>query len=350
MAERIKGIDISAWQDGISFDEIVKAGVEFVMIRAGFGKTKDHDLDEFVSECNKHGIKYGFYWYSYALTVDRAKEEAEACIGCIKAYKPDYPVCYDMEDKSQIDGLSKRTRTDMAIMFCETIRAAGYTPGIYANPAWFENYYKKTELVGKYDIWLACWTENPDKPMRYNYGQRIWQWGLDKIGGYNVDGDLSYHDYAANGKGSVPAGEDPGVIKIGDVVMFSGGLHYVSSTAETATGRTRPPGLAKVMNIAENAPHEIALRGIDGGSNVYGWVDSQTVKPFDEAKDTLSLGDRVKVKKGAKTYNGGALASFVYNCVYEIMQIGSGIAPDYIVIGNGQQITAAVKAEDLERA
>ncbi len=246
--------------------------------------------------------------------------------------------------------LSKRTRTDMAIMFCETIRAAGYTPGIYANPAWFENYYKKTELVGKYDIWLACWTENPDKPMRYNYGQRIWQWGLDKIGGYNVDGDLSYHDYAANGKGSVPAGEDPGVIKIGDVVMFSGGLHYVSSTAETATGRTRTPGLAKVMNIAENAPHEIALRGIDGGSNVYGWVDSQTVKPFDEAKDTLSLGDRVKVKKGAKTYKGGALASFVYNCVYEIMQIGSGIAPDYIVIGNGQQITAAVKAEDLERA
>ncbi len=349
MAERIKGIDISAWQDGISFDEIVEAGVEFVMIRAGFGKTKDRLLDKFITECKKFGIKYGFYWYSYALTVDRAKEEAEACIGCIKAYKPDYPVCFDMEDKSQIDGLSKRTRTDMAIMFCETIRAAGYTPGIYANPSWFESYYKKAELVGRYDIWLACWTENPDKPTRYNYGQRIWQWGLDRIGGYNVDGDLSYHDYTANGENAAPAGEDTAVIEIGDVVMFSGGSHYVSSTAETATGGKRTPGLAKVMNIAENAPHKIALRGIDGGSNVYGWVDEELVKAVEETKETLSLGDRVRVKKGARTYKGGALASFVYNCVYEVMQIGSGVAPDYIVIGTGNQITAAVKAEDLER-
>lgn len=347
--KKIKGIDISAWQNGISFDEIKKAGVEFVMIRAGFGKTKDRNLDGFVSECKKHDIKYGFYWYSYALTIDRTKEEAEACIECIKAYKPDYPVCFDMEDKSQIDGLSKRIRTDMAIMFCETIRTAGYTPGIYSNPAWFESYYKKTELVGKYDIWLACWTENPDKPTRYNYGQRIWQWGLDKIGGYNVDGDLSYHDYTANGKDSVPTGEDPEVIEIGDIVMFSGGSHYVSSVAKTATGGTRSPGLAKVMNIAENAPHEIALRGIDGGSNVYGRVDAETVKPFDEANDTLSLGDRVKVKKGAKTYKGGALASFVYTNTYVVMQVGSGVAPDYIVIGINGQVTAAVHAEDLIR-
>lgn len=71
----------------------------------------------------------------------------------------------------------------MAIEFCETIRAAGYMPGIYSNPAWFESYYKKAELIGKYDIWLAHWTENPDKPTKYNYGQRIWQWGHDKLGG-----------------------------------------------------------------------------------------------------------------------------------------------------------------------
>ncbi|MCM1275441.1 MAG: glycoside hydrolase family 25 protein [Lachnospiraceae bacterium] len=343
MAEKIKGIDISAWQKGISFDAIKKAGVEFAVIRAGAGKIKDSQLDTFVAECKKRGIKYGFYWYSYALTVDRVKEEAAACIECIKQYKPDYPVAYDQEDQSQIDQLSTRTRTDMAITFCEAIREAGYTPAIYANPSWFESYYKKNELVGKYDIWLACWTENPDKPPRWNYGQRIWQWGLDNIGGYNVDGDLSYYDYTAeNSEPSVS--ENTIEISIGDTVMFKGGSHYVSSTATTATGGARSAGLARVMNIAESAPHKYALRGVDGGSNVYGWVDESLVE---SVKERLTLGDRVKVKRGAKTYKGGNLASFVYDCVYEVLQIGAGVAPDYIVIGIGGAVTAAVKEADL---
>ena len=348
MSEKIKGIDISVWQDGISFDAIEKAGVDFVIIRAGYGKTKDRKLDAFVAECQKRGIKYGFYWYSYALTVDRAREEAEACIEYIKKYKPDYPVCYDQEDESQIDGLSKRIRTDMAIEFCETVRAAGFIPGIYANPAWFESYYKKSELIGKYDIWLACWTESPDRPTRYKYGQRIWQWGLDKIGGFNVDGDLSYYDYkASDDNDSNVEADNTKEIAIGDTVEFKGGYHYVSSTATNPTGTARTSGQAKVMNVAPNAPHKYALRGIDGGSNVYGWVDADLVATIEETKETLTLGDRVKVKPNAETYKGGNLASFVYNNEYVVMQVGSGIAPDYIVIGNGKEITAAIKACDL---
>lgn len=347
MAERIKGVDISAYQKGISFDKLKAAGVEFCVIRAGCAKTKDSQLDTFVKECEKRGIKYGFYWYSYALTVDRAKEEAEACIECIKAYKPDYPVCFDMEDPSQIDGLSKRTRTDMAIEFCETVRAAGYTPGIYANPAWFESYYKKAELIGKYDIWLAHWTEDPNKPTRYNYGQRIWQWGLDNIGGYNVDGDLSYYDYTASDGDIASAEKSEVTIEVGDIVMFAGGSHYVSSTATTATGGTRTSGLAKVMNIAATAPHKYALRGVDGGSNVYGWVDEGLVRAVEETAETLSLGDRVKVKKGVNYYNGVTPKIWVYDNIYIVMQINAGVAPDYIVIGDGKDVTGAVKAEYL---
>ena len=126
--------------------------------------------------------------------------------------------------------------------------------------------------------------------------------------------------------------------------MFKGGSHYVSSTAQTPTGAERSSGLAKVMNIAPDAPHKYALRGIDGGSNVYGWVDRDLVEPVE---GTFTLGDRVKVKRGAKTYRGGSLAGFVYDGVYVVMQIGSGVAPDYIVIGIGGQVTAAIKAADL---
>ena len=342
-ATKLKGIDISKWQDGISFSEIKKAGVDFVIIRAGCAKTKDPLLDTFVKGCEMQGIPYGFYWYSYALTSDRAREEAEACIEVIKKYKPTYPIAYDQEDKSQIDYCSTRTRTDMAIEFCETIRAAGYTPGIYCNPAWLESYYKKAELIGKYDIWLAAWTENPDKPTKYNYGQKMWQWGLDVIGGHNVDGDLSYYDYAAANDEDIKP-EAVAEIKIGDTVMFKGGSHYKSSTESTPTGGERTAGLAEIMNIAQDAPHKYALRGVNGGSNVFGWVDRNLVEAVG---DRLELGDKVRVKAGSKTYKGGNLASFVYNNEYVVLQIGSGVAPDYIVIGVNGQITAAVRAEDL---
>ena len=330
-----KGIDISRNQQGISFEAIKKAGVDFVIIRAGCGMTKDSFLDNFIAECKMSHLKFGFYWYSYALTIKSAIDEAKACIEAIKMYNPAYPVYYDQEDKSQIEYCSTQTRTNMAIKFCNMIKSAGYTPGIYANPSWFENYYQKNKLLGKYDIWLAHWTENPNKRTTYNYGQRVWQWGLDNIGGFNVDGDLSYYDY--------PTPNSP-EFRIGDIVMFMGGLHYVSSTAENPTGFVGSKGLAEVVNVASDAPHKYALRGVEGDSNVFGWVDQELVKA---AEEKLTVGDNVKVKSGAKTYNGGNLASYVYNNTYVVMQIGSGVAPDYIVIGTGRQITAAVRANDL---
>ena len=309
--------------------------MDFVIIRAGYAETKDQCLDRFVAECKKYGIKFGFYWYSCAIKVKYAIKEAHACINAINGYKPDYPVFYDQEDKSQIDNCTTCRRTRMAVNFCRVIRSAGYTPGIYANPSWFENYYKKSKLLGKYDIWLAHWTENPNKPTTYDYGQRVWQWGLDRIDNINVDGDLSYYDYPT---------PDPPEFKIGDIVMFKGGPHYVSSTAANPTGSVRSKGLAAVVNVAPDAPHKYALRGVEGGSDVFGWVDQELVEAVWEK---LTLGDKVKVKPGAKDYNGGNLASFVYSSTYVVMQIGSGTAPNYIVIGTGGKITAAVRAEDL---
>lgn len=355
MAVKIKGVDISAWQKGIPFDEIKKAGVQFAIIRAGCGKNTDSQLDAFVTECKKHGIKYGFYWYSYALTVDRAKEEAESCISVIKQYAPDYPVYYDIEDKSQIGQLTTRTRTDMCHAFCDTIRKAGYTAGIYANPSWFNNFLYKSELVDEYEIWLAHWTENPDVPSKYDYNQKVWQWGLDNIAGYNVDGDLSFHDYGFSKSDDTGVPEKkptviiPATIEIGDEVYFKGGNHYISSTVTAPTGGKRTPGTARVQNIAPGTLHPYALTPIASGSNVYGWVDKELVEPIKETSEILQLGDKVTVNGGAADYKGRKLASFVYKNVYTVMQIGCGVAPDYIVIGLDGAVTAAVKAENLHK-
>lgn len=195
--KKIKGVDISVYQKGIDFAKLKQAGVEFAIIRAGYGEKKDYTMDRFVSDCKAHGIDFGFYWYSYAMSVKQAEAEAGKCIEAIKGLSPTYPVFFDMEEKRQIDGLNNEIRTEMAIAFCEIIKNAGFTAGIYANPSFMECYYDKSRLVGKYEIWLAHWTNSPDIPSRYDYGQTMWQWGLDEIGGYKIDGDVCFVDYGA---------------------------------------------------------------------------------------------------------------------------------------------------------
>ena len=192
---KIKGVDLSYCQEGISFPALKQAGVKFAIIRAGFSTKKDVTMDKFVADCKKHSIDYGFYWYSYAMSVEQAEAEAEKCISVIKELSPTYPVFFDMEEEKHISGLSTDTRTKMAIAFCEKIRQAGFKPGVYANPSFMEHYYDKQQFIGKYDIWLAHWTESPDKPSKYDYGQTMWQWGLDKIDGYDIDGDICFFEY-----------------------------------------------------------------------------------------------------------------------------------------------------------
>ena len=191
-----KGVDLSYCQEGISFPALKQAGVKFAIIRAGFSTKKDVTMDKFVADCKKYGVDYGFYWYSYAMSVEQAETEAEKCISVIKGLSPTYPVFFDMEEKKQIGGLNTDTRTKMAIAFCEKIRQAGFKPGVYANPSFMENYYDKSRIVGRYDIWLAHWTNSPERPSRYDYGQTMWQWGLDRIGSYDVDGDICFKDYS----------------------------------------------------------------------------------------------------------------------------------------------------------
>ena len=193
--EEIKGIDISVWQKGIDYKALAEAGAKFAILRASYSKSKDTQLDNHVKGCSKQGIDIGYYVYSLARTPEEARQEAKACIDIIKKYpEPTYPIFFDLEDNDIAKEVSRKVHTDCAIAFCEEINKLGYYSGIYANPAWLENYYEKSRLVGKYDIWLAHWTEDPNYPSKYKYGQTIWQWGIDKIG-MDVDGDICFIDY-----------------------------------------------------------------------------------------------------------------------------------------------------------
>lgn len=347
---RTKGIDISRAQEQFDFTAAVSAGVKFVIIRAGIGRDEDTYFSRNIEQCRKLGIEFGCYWYVTATDTAELDRQINACIKTIGDEKPSYPVFCDMEEQRQIDNLTSKERTDMALEFCDRLNKAGLPSGVYANPAWLESYYQKERIVGKRDIWLAHWTESPDYASRYDYGQKMWQWGIDNIAGKDVDGDICFVDYPAitakwykENCGDKP--EKPvNLFKKGDSVRVKRGARFTNGVEPYSYVYDTVYTVQQV-----SASGKETLIGI--GSVPTGWLYTKNLykAESDEIMQKFAVGDKVKVNYGAKTYNGGSLALFVYTNVYEVMQAGSGDREDYIVIGQGGQVTAAVRAEDITK-
>ena len=88
---------------------------------------------------------------------------------------------------------------------------------------------------------------------------------------------LNYaNDLAKEPKGGGDSGGGSKDYKVGDVVQFNGGYHYVSSTASNPTGSKCKAGPAKITLIAKGAKHPYHLIHTDSSTRVYGWVDSGT--------------------------------------------------------------------------
>ena len=132
MAKR--GIDISSWQGDIDLPTLRNNGVDFVIIRVGYGVSGSIDpkFRRNADLCVANGIPFGFYWYSYALNVDGARQEARNCLNAIEPYKDTYSygVWFDMEDadgyKRKYGMPSNQTLREMCAAFCETVEAEGY--------------------------------------------------------------------------------------------------------------------------------------------------------------------------------------------------------------------------------
>lgn len=157
-----KGIDVSEWQKKVDWDTVKKSGVDFVMLRAGYG---DNNIDQYfkrnISECNRLGIPVGVYWFSYATNADEAAQEAQDCLDAIKDYTVEYPVCYDLElatvryaQKYANVKIDKTLATSMVQAFCSTIETNKYYAMNYANSDYLENYFDPKQL-GNYDLWYA---------------------------------------------------------------------------------------------------------------------------------------------------------------------------------------------------
>src|SRR5699024_4611586 len=96
-------IDVSKHQGIMPWPTVKSTGVSHAMLRAGFGRyssQRDPQFDRNVQECERIGIAWGAYWYSYATGVAEARKEARVFLAIIaeqvaKGYKPTLPLAYD---------------------------------------------------------------------------------------------------------------------------------------------------------------------------------------------------------------------------------------------------------------
>ena len=197
-----KGIDVSEHQGRIDWEKVKADGIDFAIIRCGYGNNEKSQDDKTwaynVSECERLGIPYGVYIYSYAKTVAEARSEADHVLRLISGRSLAYPVYFDMEDNSTI-GLKAELKGQIAQTFCDAISAQGYKVGVYANLNWWTT--QLTSSAFDNDSW-SKWVAQYNVTCDYSEPYDIWQCtSTGKVSGIsgNVDVNFWMNENSSNG-------------------------------------------------------------------------------------------------------------------------------------------------------
>ena len=186
-----RGIDVSNFQGTIDWNQVKAAGIEFAILKVGpvYGKP-DSTFERNATECERLGIPYGVYYYSYARSVADANKEADRTLAWLGGHHPSLPVYYDLEDNYilQDPNYSKDKLAQIAQTFCNRMEAVGFKSGIYANLNWFNNYLNSPSLSG-YDHWVAQYNWRCDYAGSYSF----WQYSSSgNVPGVNGRCDMNY--------------------------------------------------------------------------------------------------------------------------------------------------------------
>lgn len=250
-------LDISSWNGDLDNDDweaIKEAGVDSVIIRAGYSKLNtnrlktDERFKQNIKRATKHGLAVGVYYFTTGLTKKEMIREAEYFMEIIEPYrdKISLPVALDFETNSNgrlnwgtVRELGRDNCTMLCMTFCDIIADAGYEPMLYASRGLFNSYLDAEKLEDKYSIWLAQYT-NDLSATGYSGEYYMWQYSSNvRIPGIRCrfDGNYLYEkDYSVT--------QEPKEIKAdkGDTVTYklSGSVESVlpaKSNKKTAAAR-----------------------------------------------------------------------------------------------------------------
>lgn len=120
----MKGIDVSVHNGNIDWNRVKNAGIAFAILRAGYGRVasqKDAKFEANYAGAKAAGVPVGAYWYSYAITPDEARLEAEICVSILRGKQFEYPLWFDLEERSALN-TGKANCSAMIRAFCEVLK------------------------------------------------------------------------------------------------------------------------------------------------------------------------------------------------------------------------------------
>ncbi len=180
------GIDVSSYQETIDWEQVKESGIEFAMIRAGYrGATRGNLKEDKNFQANYEGakaagLKVGVYFFSQAVSVAEAEEEAGYVLQLLQNKELDFPVVFDWEvaevmendvNISRTKSISGEDVTSFAQAFCKKIDKAGFTAAVYFNRNLAYDYYN-LEMIKDFDFWLAEYRTVP----AFYYDFQMWQY------------------------------------------------------------------------------------------------------------------------------------------------------------------------------
>ncbi len=292
MAYRI--IDVSSNNGQLDWDTI-KSSIDGVIIRIGYGSDIESQDDSQairnMQECERLGIPYGVYIYSYCLNIEEVRSEAAHILRMIQGFNPVLGVWFDMEDA---DGYKRNhglvpeqngeLLTDFCIEFMQIVKDAGYTTGVYANYSYFTNVLNDGRLMSfeGFNRWLAHW--GIDEP---SMDCLLWQCTSDAvIDGSSARTDFNYYyGELPNVEPVIPSepiedNSESDDIKtkyhVGDYVTYS--ALFASSTSEEPLNPLYTDGT--ITAIAEGARNPYLIE------NGRGWVNDSVINGSSAPENT----------------------------------------------------------------
>jgi GH25 family lysozyme M1 (1,4-beta-N-acetylmuramidase) len=194
--EALLGIDVSEYQLDIDWDAVRSAGVEFVFIRVGWRGTESGSLNadkraqEYYKGAKAAGLQVGAYFFSQAVNIEEAREEANYALSLMKGWQLELPVVFDWEyagENTRSAHMDRRTLTDCTRVFCRTVENAGYEAMFYFNASQGKHLLHLQELT-EFPFWLAQY----ENAMTFPYRVDFWQYtGEGTVDGIQTPVDLN---------------------------------------------------------------------------------------------------------------------------------------------------------------
>lgn len=198
------GIDVSYHQGTIDWNSVKDAGIDFAILRLGYrgysngSLVTDSKFTSYMQAAISAGMPLGVYFWTEAINVDEAVQEAQYVIDKLAPYKASItmPVVIDWElnSNSRHGGLSKETNTAICTAFCDLVKQSGYTPMVYANISDLNNNLDGEGLSQKYEIWVARYNNIVNNSTASYYGNySMWQYSSSgSVSGISTKVDMNF--------------------------------------------------------------------------------------------------------------------------------------------------------------